>query len=122
MRDQQGRVLNVSARASGGVRTFDAASQECEKRRRPLCDAAAAFPLSTLQQSEAARKQKDSRAAPCFARMANYASSLLFALRLLHTFAATPARPVPSRMIVAGSGTAVAVMLSTPNCPWRRTG
>ena len=36
-----------------------------------------------------------------------YTSSLLFALRRLRTFAATPAKPVPSSSSVVGSGTAV---------------
>ena len=38
-------------------------------------------------------------------------------MRLLRTFAATPARPVPSRIIVAGSGTAVKPGAVTVPCP-----
>ncbi len=41
-----------------------------------------------------------------------YAISLFVALRLLRILAATPAKPVPSRSIVAGSGTAEGVAVS----------
>ncbi len=45
-------------------------------------------------------------------RLAVYAAVLvLIALRLLRTFAATPAMPVPSSNIVVGSGTVVIVPL-----------
>ena len=40
-----------------------------------------------------------------------YTSSLLSALRRLRTFATTPAKPVPSSTIVAGSGMVVMVPL-----------
>ena len=40
-----------------------------------------------------------------------YTSSLLFALRLFRTLAATPAKPVPSSSIVVGSGTGTVVIV-----------
>ena len=60
-----------------------------------------------------------------------YTASPLFALRLLRTFAATPASPVPSRNMVAGSGTDAGgglaigrpTSLPSPSAPtrWKRT-
>ncbi len=41
-----------------------------------------------------------------------YAASLLMAVRLRLTLAASPASPVPSRIMVAGSGTAVVAVFA----------